>query len=400
MIRPRRLLLLLALAGCDRAVGPLPPLPEPVALETPAPAGSSLPNVAAVGDRIVMSWVEGADSGHALRYAVRGPDGWEDPVTVASGRDWFINWADFPSVVPLGDGRLAAHWLQRSGADRYAYDVMISQTSDGGATWSAPLRPHTDATATEHGFVSLFPHEDALGAIWLDGRRYADTDAGPATEEMSLRFIALRDSSSTDAPIDERVCDCCQTDVARTSSGPLVVYRDRSADEVRDIYVSRYTAGAWTTPRPVHADNWQIDACPVNGPQADADRDDVVVAWFTAARDTARVLVSFSADAGDTFTAPVRVDDGNPLGRVDVLLIGERRALVVWLERVGDGAELRARVVNETLAGESRTVGTTSDQRASGFPRMARRDSEVLLAWFEPGDTSRVRAATIHLTQR
>ena len=69
-------------------------------------------------------------------------------------------------------------------------------------------------------------------------------------------------------------------------------------------------------------------------------------------------------------------------------------------ERLGEGAELRARIVADTLVGPARVIGATSSQRASGFPRMARRGSDVVVAWAEPGDTSRVRAAAIHLTQR
>jgi hypothetical protein len=341
-----------------------------------------------------VSWVEPADSGHALRFATWQGGSWGDVRTVAAGRDWFVNWADFPSVVPLGGQALAAHWLQRSGPGKYSYDVMLTQSTDGGASWSAAAPPHGDGTETEHGFVTLFPHQGGLGAVWLDGRRYADTAEGPATEEMSLRYTL---PGTPDAALDERVCDCCQTDVARTSKGPLVVYRDRSPENVRDVVFSRLDDGGWSQPRPVHADNWILDGCPVNGPQADADRDDVVVAWFSAARDTAKVQVAFSADAGDTFTAPLRVDDGDPVGRVDVLLIGERRALVVWLERRGEGAELRARMVTESEGGEARTIGTTSAQRSSGFPRMARRGSDIVLAWAE---SDGIRGAVIGLTQR
>ena len=394
MPRASCLLLILSLAACGRGPTVLPPLADPVALEVPAPPGASLPFVAAGEDGIVVSWVEPADSGHALRFATWQGSTWSDVGTVAQGRDWFVNWADFPSVVPMGGQALAAHWLQRSGPGKYSYDVMLTQSADGGATWSDAAPPHGDGTETEHGFVTLFPHQGGMGAVWLDGRRYADTPEGPATEEMSLRYTV---PGAPDAVLDTRVCDCCQTDVARTSKGPLVVYRDRSPEEVRDIYVSRLGDGAWSEPRPVHNDNWTINGCPVNGPQADADRDDVVIAWFTAARDTAKVQVSFSADAGDTFSPPLRVDDGDPVGRVDVLLIGERRALVVWLERRGEGADLRARVVTESEMGEARTIGTTTAQRASGFPRMARRGSDVVLAWAESGG---IRAASIALTQR
>ena len=387
---PQRLVLtaLLGAAACgtdDRLV-----LPAPQVLEVPAAAGAALPHVAQDGDHAILSWVEPADSGHALRFARHDGSRWTAPQTVAQGSDWFVNWADFPSVLSLGDGSLAAHWLQRSGAGTYAYDVMVTRSADGGVTWSAPITPHSDGTPTEHGFVTLFPDDHDLGVVWLDGRQFAGE---AATNEMALRFSTVGD---TEIVLDARVCDCCQTAVALTARGPLVAYRDRSPTEIRDIAIIRRVDGSWTEPVTLHADGWQIDACPVNGPQADARGSDVIVAWFTAANDQPLVRIAFSGDAGETFSEPVRVDAGNPLGRVDVLLLDAGRALVVWLERTADDGSVLARLVSsDGTMGEPVSLAATAAQRTSGFPRMARQNGGVLVAWTEPGDTSRVRAALI-----
>lgn len=385
----------MTMTACDR--GPSLDIPAAVPIDVPAGAGAALPHVADSDAGAILSWVEPAAAGHALLFARWDGAAWSDPVEAAAGTGWFVNWADFPSVISLPDGSLAAHWLQRSAESTYAYDVLITRSLDDGATWSPPVRPHTDATPTEHGFVSLFPLDGALGVVWLDGRQFADADGAPATNEMTVRFAALDGSALTrEHMLDGRACDCCQTDVALTARGPLLVYRDRSEGEVRDIAAARLIDGAWTPPHVVHNDEWVIDACPVNGPQAHAIGDDVAVAWFTAARDTPRVNVAFSHDAGATFTAPVRVDGGNPAGRVDVLLLDAQRALVVWLERVADGAEVRARLVHVGGAmGEPSAIAETLARRPGGFPRMARHGDEVLLAWTEPGDVSRVRAAVL-----
>jgi len=389
-----------ATAACERAPGL--EVPEPVAIDVPAGAGAALPHVAGAGERAILSWVEPDAGGHVLRFAQWDGASWSPAGVVARGTDWFVNWADFPSVIALGGGELAGHWLQRSGAGTYAYDVMLARSSDGGVTWSPPVRPHSDGTPTEHGFVSMFPVGAGLGVVWLDGRRFADDGEAPATNEMTLRFTTLGDTAAPrEVALDERACDCCQTAAALTARGPLVAYRDRTDGEIRDISVTRLVDGAWTTPRTVHADNWRIDACPVNGPQADARGDDVVLAWFTAALDTPRVRVAYSRDAGETFGAPIRVDGGDPLGRVDVLLLDDLRALVVWLERTAEGASVNARMVTpDGRAGEPRAIALTLAQRPSGFPRMARYADGVLLAWTEPGDTSRVRAATLGPIER
>ena len=131
--------------------------------------------------------------------------------------------------------------------------------------------------------------------------------------------------------VDEDVCDCCQTDVARTSAGPIVVYRDRTGDEVRDIYVTRLVGGEWEPGRPVAEDGWTISGCPVNGPQLSSSGDTVVVAWFTAPEQRPVVYLAFSRDGGESFGDRIRVDEGDPLGRVDVELLEEH------LHRLGAG---------------------------------------------------------------
>jgi hypothetical protein len=402
-----------ALASC-RPSGDAgaPPAALGALREIPSPAapGSAEPNLAAGDDgRVYLSWVEPApDSAHALRFAVLEGGRWSAPRTVASGRDWFVNWADFPSLAVLPGGRLAAHWLQRSGGGRYAYDVRIARSADGGATWSPGVVPHRDGAAAEHGFVSLWPAEgDSVGAVWLDGRKYAaageghDDGGGHGGGETMLVHTALAADGGVGAerPLDARICDCCQTGHAMTSAGPLVVYRDRSPDEVRDVYVVRRVGGRWTEPRPVHADGWKIDACPVNGPQVAARGERVAVAWFSGARDTARVLVAFSRDAGATWGAPVRVDDGDPAGRVDVELLDGGAALVSWIERAGgEAAEVRARRVSPSGGrGAAAVVAATGGERASGFPRMARSGGDVVFAWTAPGDPSTVRTARASL---
>jgi hypothetical protein len=184
-----------------------------------------------------------------------------------------------------------------------------------------------------------------------------------------------------------------------TARGPIVVYRDRSDEEIRDIAVVRRVDGQWTVPTRVHADNWRIEGCPVNGPSVVADGNKVAVAWFTGARDTARVNVAFSNDAGASFSAPVRVDDGNPAGRVDVEFDALGRALVTWLERVGEeGAEVRLKAVStDGQATPHVVIASSSAARTSGFPRMVRHGNELVLAWTIPGDTGRVRMASARL---
>lgn len=366
-------------------------------IASPAGPGSAEPSLSVAGDgRVFMSWLEESSSGHALRFAVLEGEQWSPPRTIREGDDFFVNWADFPSIEVLDGGRLAAHWLQRNGSGTYAYGVRISQSEDGGQTWSTPVMPHRDSSQTEHGFVAMWPESGQLGAVWLDGRNFTKDGHDTANEMMLLSTTIAPDGTlGPEARLDERTCDCCQNSAAMTSEGPVVAYRNRSADEIRDIYVARRIGDQWTPGAPVHADNWRIDACPVNGPSIVASGRRVAVAWFTAANDSARVKVAFSDDAGATFAAPVRVDEGAPAGRVDIALLPDGDALVVWIERTGgDTAAVRTRRVHRSgRTGETSTIAASSAARASGFPRMALSDSNVVFAWTVPGKPSSVRVA-------
>lgn len=200
-----------------------------------------------------------------------------------------------------------------------------------------------------------------------------------------------------DGEIDDRVCDCCQTDVALTSEGPVVAYRDRSKNEVRDIALLRHDGHHWSKPVQVHADGWKIDACPVNGPAVDARGTEVVVAWFTAP-DVPRVRLAFSRDAGRTFAPPIEVATGDVAGRVDVVLLDDGRAVVSWMQQSSGGAEIRAQPFSrDGVAGPAILVADTSVHRASGFPQMIPADDGLLFAWTDSGDPVQVRTAFARL---
>jgi hypothetical protein len=174
-----------------------------------------------------------------------------------------------------------------------------------------------------------------------------------------------------------------------------VVYRDRSVSEVRDIYFVRNDGNQWSQPKVLHQDNWKIAACPVNGPAISAAGNKVAVAWFTAAQDKPRVYAIFSLDGGKSFGKAIQVDNGNPVGRVDVQWLEDGNALVSWLEnKKGSGADIMIRRVRPEGAQAPVVVASSSAARASGFPRMAAWGKGAIIAWTHVGEND----TTIKLT--
>lgn len=397
----RHLVLLAAAAAGAVAIAATPVARPPVVDSLPSPAGpgSAEPNLDARDGRVFLSWFEPApDSAFALRLATFDGKTWSSPRTIRTGRDFFVNWADFPSVRALGGDRLAAHWLQKTGRSTYAYAVRVAFSSDGGATWGRATSPHTDTSATEHGFVALWAEGARLGAAWLDGRQFDKAGHSP-TNEMAVVSTTLSTDGAraAEAFLDRRACDCCQVDAAMTSDGPIVVYRDRSKDEIRDIAIVRRVSGKWTDPVAVHNDNWFIPACPVNGPAVVAAGRTVAVAWYSAPKDSSRVQLAWSTDAGATFGRPIRIDEGTPSGRVDLALLSDGSALVSWIERTGgDTAAVRARRVTAAgRAGAPITISQSSVARASGFPRIVVSGENVFFAWTQPSRPTQIRLARV-----
>lgn len=404
-MRPWRPSAVSALCILAMACGPKPDVQPPLAeLASPAAQPSGEPFLAADAQGAVhMTWIEKTgDSTHAVRYARMAGGYWTDPSTIVERNDLFVNWADFPSVLATPSGRLVVHWLQRNGSGRYAYDVRTAQSTDKGQTWSEGTVLHTDVSPTEHGFVALWPAKgDSVQAAWLDGRLMAGGHGSEGGGAMTLQSVTMASDGSKgrEQALDLRSCDCCQVAATVTANGPVVAYRDRSDDEIRDIAVVRYVDGEWSEPRIVHRDGWQIAACPVNGPALSSRGNRVAVAWFTGAQDTARVLVAFSSDGGASFGAPVRVDNGSPVGRVGIALVSNNDAIVSWLENTpGEMAEVRARrVMDDGSTSDPLTISETSPARASGFPRIVVRGEELIAAWTVAGDSARVRVARVLL---
>jgi BNR repeat protein len=372
-------------------------------IDTPARPGSGQPNLYASPDgRVYLTWIEPVDEKRrAVRFAVRKDGRWSEARTITEGEDLLVNSADFPSLVALPGGALVAHWPVKGEPGTHASSIRISRSTDDGKTWNKPIIPHTDRSMTEHGFVSMIALPDGrVAVLWLDGRniKKGSHDGHGAMGETNLRYTVIVSDgrASEDRLIDPRVCDCCPTSAALTSEGLIAVYRDRSEKEMRDISVVRLVKGRWTEPRTVNADGWEIMGCPVNGPAVAADGRRVAVAWFTAPKETARVKVAFSNDAGTTFGQPIQVDDATPAGRVDVLIMPDRSVLVSWLDRTAKGGEIKFRRVKpDGSRSETLMAAESSSLRVTGVPQMVRAGNDVFLTWTQPGSPSKTQMAII-----
>lgn len=359
------------------------------------------------GDRARLEFAEVAADGRIGRRgtiadaARTGPEG-------AAAR-WFVNWADFPSLVVLDNGDWVTHWLQKSGESTYAYEIRVVRSRDRGRSWSAAVVPHTDGTETEHGFVSLLPDGgDRVRLVWLDGRETAaaaghDAHAGHgehgAHGSMTLRSAVLdrRGRLSAETRLDADVCSCCQTDAVRHGERALVAYRDHGQGDLRNMHWLELVDGRWSTDRVLHDDGWRIAGCPVNGPALAAGTGPVLAVWPTM-RDE-QMVVRMAVEGARGFGPAVDLEsDAGTIGRVDAAPWGDD-FLIVWMGagRVAGESALRLAHVDATpQVRGSRVLATLPPGRSSGVPRLAALGRVALAAWVEAADgVPTIRAARI-----
>ena len=271
-----------------------------------------------------LSWVSFNEQKKASLNLSRFTDGkWTKPQTIATGSDWFVNWADFPTHAINGNLILTSY-LKKSASGTYNYDVVLSLQKLSG-------------------------------------------------EKIKEDF---------ESELDSATCDCCQTSIAANKNGPIVVYRDRDKKEVRDIYITRQINGAWEAPSPVHKDGWIINGCPVNGPKVAVNSNNLAVSWFTVSNENPIVNLSFSKSNGDSFSTPIKINDHDAIGRVDVAFLNEQEVIVSYMEGDDVGTYLRIKKVSiNGKVSEPITISKIDGGRNTGVPQLEVFNSEIFIVW-------------------
>jgi len=374
--------------SCEKQSFPLPPIS----------INSKYPNLTETDRGLAIVWYEPIVEGHALKWSEFNGRSWSKPVIVTTGEEYFINWADFPSIFYNGKNHLVVHWLEKNGDGTYDYVVKVSQSFDRGRSWSRPIIPHKDNKLGEHGFVSFFnASNNKVGLVWLDGRNMMGEEHGHGYGQMNLYSTTIDKNGilGEEILLDDRVCECCPTSAVNIENDILVAYRDRSLSEIRNINLVRWNNSSWQKPHSLHNDNWKIAGCPVNGPKLAVTGNNVAAVWYTSPNENPIIYISFSKDGGKKFNSPIRVDNGNPIGRVDCIWLDSDRVLVSWME-MGEKSTnvIFSTVYIENHKGSSKIVTQILPGRSSGHPVISRYRQNIFLAWTEE---NKIQSKWIHV---
>jgi hypothetical protein len=307
-------------------------------------------------------------------------------VTLAQDREMLLNWADFPRLLQESDGYLSGFWLKRRPSKGFHYDIETIRLNTKTVSIISQGKPYPEDVDAEHGFGALGTLEGETWLAWVDGSNYANlpTEHTHALSGFSTLRASKRGPRGTwlePVQLDGRICDCCQMAMVNTGNALVLFYRDRSDEEIRDIYYVRYENGVWSAPKQLAPDSWVITACPVNGPSAASLKKDVMVAWFTSALAIGTVKVAWSSDGGKRFGPARTIAEQEVIGRVSTAMDSRGDGYVSWLKPItSDNAVVMVTKVTRTGFSQPVPADTVQLSRASGFPVLSVRNDVLWLA--------------------
>ena len=355
--------------------------------DIPFPYGdnNAQPNLVSSNGSLSLSWVSSKKENKAsLHFSQFKKGKWDKPQTITDGDDWFVNWADFPAHA-INEDLIVTSYLKKSASGTYTYDIILNLQKLSGEKIKQDFLLNTDGVKAEHGFVSIIPNnKKGFFITWLDGRNTVEKRLDGSHKPMTIRFAEITNKGDiiNESELDGSTCDCCQTSMAITNNGPIVVYRDRSEKEVRDIYSVRNINGVWQDPSPIHNDGWKVNGCPVNGPKVAVNSKNLAIAWFTVFNDSPLVNVSFSKNDGDSFGTPLKISDHNAIGRVDVAFLNSKQVIVSYMEFDDIGTYLRIKKVSiNGKVSKPITISKIDGGRNTGVPQLEIINNEMIIVW-------------------
>ncbi len=157
--------------------------------------------------------------------------------------------------------------------------IHFIESKDGGTNWTTPKAVHQDLDpGIIRGFFdATLMSNDELAIVFLK-------DIPGRPHERDLRIITTENGvPQAERIVDPFVCDCCNLGLLTDEKGNLNLYYRENDNDLRDIakVVSTDNGKTFSKQSWVYRDNWKINACPHNGPQAIAHGKTNLIAYYS-----------------------------------------------------------------------------------------------------------------------
>ena len=347
-------------------------------VEIPTGSDSMAPNLSLMGNHFALSWIKRNEGQESQFFFTQWTgSGFENKNLIAASQKMFSNWADIPSIVEAKNGDLYAHWLERISSKQYAYGVQIALSKDRGKMWAPMGWLHDDESETEHGFVSLIQDDANVRAFWLDGRKMTK-----ASGKMALHTAILDGNEiEEERTLDANVCTCCPTSAIQLTDGPMVVYRDRSSEGIRDFSFVTDLEQGWSEPEKIADDHWLMPGCPVNGASIASSGDLVAISRFTFIQGKPQVILQIYKQGQSNVRKNLVLDKKAPIGRCSTVC-SKDAIYTIWIGKEKKQAVLRMAEVTPNGNVRRQEILCALDAGfTSGMPRSILSGGYVWVSW-------------------
>lgn len=245
--------------------------------------------------RVALTWVTRDSLGADAWISVSTDSGarWSEPARLNEQPGRVSSYPESRPVAAWGqDGMLVAAWAASRPTGKYADDIAVRVSPDGGRSWgvaSLVNDDRTDRSSTYHGFIALDVLADGRPFVaWIDGRFSAGSGDEPHVADIFASTSADRGANwSANTVVAGEVCPCCrltlQAGVLPDGLSSIAVAYRTAQDELRDprLAVSYDGGETFADDTLISADRWKLMGCPSMGPAVTMNGEGGQYLWYT-----------------------------------------------------------------------------------------------------------------------
>jgi hypothetical protein len=306
----------------------------------------------------------------------RSSDGgatWTTPIRVNTDADRLSahHPGENPQLAARGD-RIVVAWTAPPAGARRGGPIGLSISDDGGKTWKAGAPSFPDTTGAQT-FMELTFGSSGLHMVWLERR----------DRTQSLRYAASPDGGFTwgaPRPLAPSTCDCCWNSLAVSPEGEIAtLYR---GEQPRDMMlVTSKNGTAWRQTGSIGGFGWNLRGCPhVGGGLVHSGKALHTLVW-TGKDDIAGLYYLSSTDSGSSWSKPLRMgaqDAKNP----DLARSTDGTLVAVWDEPRTLGSSIQmARSTDNGMTWSA--AERVAEHKDATLPRVAATSKGTAVFWME-----------------
>ncbi len=143
-------------------------------------------------------------------------------------------------------------------------DVLAYRSTDGGRTWTGPVRVNdTEASAREGLHAMTCTDDGTFWCVWLDLRAKRTELYAASSTDGGLKWSHNR--LIYQSP-ERNICECCHPSITSSGKQIQILFRNSLAGN-RDMYIvgSNDAGETWSKAKRLGLEHWELNACPMDG---------------------------------------------------------------------------------------------------------------------------------------